>query len=238
LGIEMLTAAAGPVDSPAFSWLVLAFGLGLLHAFDADHVMALSVFATGKRRARDGMRAGLRWSLGHGLVLGVTGVFLFGLGRALPTAFSVIAERAVGGTMVLLGIYVFFDLVRRRGHLHFHEHEGLPPHAHWHSHDKANAHHHDHGPLMVGALHGLAGSAPILAVLPAAARSPGLGLAYLLIFSAGVGLAMAAVSGLLGHFAGRLSSPAHASRSRGITALRMLSATGSIGLGAWIALST
>jgi hypothetical protein len=234
----MLSAGAGVVDSSAVSWLALAFGLGLLHAFDADHVMALSVFATGKQRARAGVQAGLRWSLGHGLVLGATGVLLFGLGRALPSTWSAIAERAVGATMVLLGIYVLIDLSRRRRHLHFHKHEGLPPHAHWHSHEAANAHYHDHGALMVGALHGLAGSAPILAVLPAAARSPGLGLGYLVIFSVGVGLAMAAVSGLLGHFAGRLSQSAHESGTRGITALRMLSATGSIGLGAWIALST
>lgn len=208
--------------------------------------MALSVFATGKQRARAGVRAGLRWSLGHALVLGATGVLLFGLGRALPSAWSAIAERTVGVTMVLLGIYVLIDLIRRRRHLHFHEHEGLPPHAHWHSHEDAKAHHHghfhghyhEHGALMVGALHGLAGSAPILAVLPAAARSAGLGLAYLLVFSVGVGLAMAAVSGLLGHFAGRLSQSAHVSGTKGVTALRTLSATGSIGLGAWIALST
>lgn len=232
------TAAVGPVDSSVLTWLALAFGLGLLHAFDADHVMALSVFATGKQRARDGIRAGLRWSLGHGLVLGVVGGVLFGLGRTLPPHWSAMAERAVGGTMVLLGAYVLVDLIRRRRHLHFHEHEGLPPHAHWHSHDDVGAHHHDHGALMVGALHGLAGSAPILAVLPAAARSPGLGLAYLLIFSVGVGLAMAAVSGLLGHFAGRLSDSAHAGSTRGLTALRTLSATGSIALGAWIALSS
>lgn len=238
MGIEMLSAGAGTVDSSAVSWLALAFGLGLLHAFDADHVMALSVFATGKQRARAGVRAGLRWSLGHGLVLGATGVLLFGLGRALPSTWSAIAERAVGATMVLLGIYVLIDLIRRRRHLHFHKHEGLPPHAHWHSHEDANAHYHDHGALMVGALHGLAGSAPILAVLPAAARSPGLGLGYLLVFSVGVGLAMAAVSGLLGHFAGRLSQSGHESGTKGITALRMLSAAGSIGLGAWIALST
>ncbi len=234
--------SAGGADSSTLSWLVLALGLGLLHAFDADHVMALSVFATRKARARDGIRAGLRWSLGHGLVLGTIGVVLFGLGRALPPDWSAIAERAVGGTMVLLGIFVLADLIRRRRHLHFHEHEGLSPHAHWHSHEDAKAHqhghYHDHGALMVGALHGLAGSAPILAVLPAAARSPGLGLAYLLIFSGGVALAMAAVSGLLGHLAGRLSKSAHASGTNGITALRMLSAAGSIGLGAWIALST
>ena len=240
----------------AAAWLLLAFMLGLVHAFDADHVMAMSVFATQRRSARSGLSAGLRWATGHGLVLLVAGVLLLVLGRSLPERVTSVSEHMIGWVMVGLGIYVWIDLARKRGHLHFHEHDGFPSHAHWHTHsdrsstgiehrcegrpegddhvrDHREDHRHEHGPLLVGALHGLAGSAPILAVLPAAARSPLLGIGYLLLFAGGVALAMGVVSGLMGHLAGRLWLEGH---SRGLSLLRALCATGSIGVGAWLAI--
>jgi len=196
------------------------------------------------------MRAGLRWSLGHGLVLISVGFGLLVLGRALPNGFIVAAERGVGAVMIALGIWAFFELMRQRGHLHFHEHDDLLPHAHWHSHATGGpdgtedpgavstrgrhrelAHRHEHGPLLVGGLHGLAGSAPILAVLPAAARSPMLAIGYLLLFALGVSLAMAIFSGALGHLVGRLQGR---SSALGLTSLRAVSASGSILLGVWI----
>lgn len=224
------------------AWLAVAFALGLVHAFDADHVMALSVFATGEEGAAKGAKAGLRWSAGHGLVLLIVGLGLFWLGRTLPPEVTLIAERGVGIVMVILGLSVWVELGRRsrrrKFHVHFHNHDGIKPHAHWHdhetteSHPDAHRHHHEHAASMVGALHGLAGSAPILALLPAAARSPLLGLGYLVVFGLGVALAMALVSGVLGHFAGRLSGKAQASA---LATLRAVSATGSIALGFWLA---
>ena len=247
----LVGAGAFFADLPGFgdfpesgSLLWLAFGLGLVHAFDADHVMALSVFATGEKSGRRGLRAGLRWSLGHGAMLLAVGLVLFALGRTLPAEVSVLAERAVGALMVALGLYVWADLARQRAHVHFHEHDGLPPHAHWHSHagdaahPRPEAHQHEHAASMVGALHGLAGAAPILALLPAASRAPGPDLGSLtislVIFGLGVAIAMAVVSGALGHLAGRLS---RGSQSSLLAWLRAASASGSIAIGLWLAVS-
>lgn len=247
--LSILQSSSGDSLSVAAAWLAMAFVLGLVHAFDADHVMALSVFATRKEGGREGLRAGLRWATGHGLVLLCVGLALLLLGRSLPPAIAIATERLVGIAMIVLGLMVWIDLARRRSHLHFHAHDDLLPHAHWHmhdddgrdrgvghsaGHDHDDGHGHDHGALMVGALHGLAGSAPILAVLPAAARSPLLGLAYLVIFALGVALAMAIVSGLIGKFAARLSRRA---QSGGISLLRGCCASGSIVLGAWLAVA-
>lgn len=241
-GSALASGLAGFADFGGWIWL--AFVLGLIHAFDADHVMALSVFATDEASARRGVRAGLRWSFGHGMVLLAVGVALFLLGRTLPPEVGRIAERSVGFVMVGLGIYVFTDLVRRRSHVHFHAHDGLQPHAHWHSHHdaerhpRADRHQHQHAASMVGALHGLAGSAPILAVLPAAARAPELGVvplvAHLLAFGVGVAVSMAAVSGALGHVAGRFS---RASGRGLLSGLRVVSATGSIAVGVWLSVT-
>lgn len=216
----------------------MALALGGLHAFDADHVMAVSTLAGEQGGARRGLRAGLRWSLGHGVVLLLAGALLLGLGRALPPAVSVAAEQVVGFGMIALGAWVFLDLLRRGSHLHWHAHDGLPPHAHWHRHAPSGPHpsparhHHEHAATLVGALHGLAGSAPILALAPVAARSPALGLVYLGLFGLGVALSMALVGGLLGHLAGRLSQRANGVAHDG---LRALAATGSIAIGLWLA---
>jgi nickel/cobalt exporter len=218
----------------AVAWLLLAFVLGLVHAFDADHVMALSVFATKGRGVREGIRAGLRWALGHGVVLLAVGVGLLLLGHSLPKEIAVASERLVGLVMVLLGATVWISLIRQGSHLHFHAHDDLRSHAHWHKHEDSG-HGHEHGALMVGAAHGLAGSAPILAVLPAAARSPLLGVAYLVIFALGVAVAMSIVSGLIGHLSGQLSQRAE---TRGLAVLRASCASGSIVLGAWLAIAS
>ena len=242
---SLLSAGTG------LGWLGLAFALGLVHAFDADHVMALSVFAARGRGAAEGARAGLRWSLGHGLVLLAAGLALLMIGRALPSTVSAFADRAVGVVMIGLGIFVWIELARRHAHLHFHAHDGMPPHAHWHGHEQTSApdrreiqprahgapqhsqpHQHQHGAFLVGALHGLAGSAPILAVLPVAKQSVLLALAYLGLFGLGVAVAMIGVSGALGHVAGRLSREEAGS---GLTWLRAVGAGGSVALGAWLA---
>ena len=221
------------------AWLVLALLLGLVHAFDADHVMALSVLASDPDRRRGGTRTGLRWSVGHGAVLLGAGAMLFLFGWALPAAGQALAERAVGVVMVGLGLGVFWRPSRRDAHLHFHHHDGLPPHAHWHAHPARSphpapeAHQHEHTASLVGALHGLAGSAPVLALLPASARSPLTGLAYLLLFSLGVGLAMALASGLLGSLVSRL---ARRQQLRVLQGLRAASGLGSIAIGGWLSL--
>lgn len=232
--------AAGGGIAPESAWFGLAFSLGLVHALDADHVMALSVLATEDPAERGGARAGLRWSAGHGAVLLASGAVLFAVGETLPIAWQEWAERLVGVVMIALGLRVLMGLARAQSHLHFHTHDGLPPHAHWHSHADLEQHparehhHHDHTATWVGALHGLAGSAPVLALLPVAARSPAAGLAYLLLFGLGVALAMALVSGLLGRWVHALG---RSDRVRALSRLRAASALGSVLLGGWLAVT-
>lgn len=241
MDLALLSDFAAPLAASGPAWLGVAFGLGLAHAFDADHVMAVSVFATRGRGTAEGVRAGLRWSLGHGLVLLATGLVLVAFGRALPAPFAALADRLVGLAMIALGVFVFVELARRRAHLHFHAHDGMLPHAHWHGHERSAArdagaaHQHEHGALLVGALHGLAGSAPILALLPVAHRSPRLAVAYLVLFGLGVAVAMVGVSGLLGHLAGRLTREG---AGRGLSWLRGMGAMGSVSIGAWLAFAS
>lgn len=186
--------------------LSLAFGLGLLHALDADHVMAVSGLASSRPGLRTSLAFCARWAVGHGLSLVMIGSAVLLLGVAVPTELSAVAESLVGVALIAIGAWVLWTLAAQGIHLHFHRHEGLPRHAHWHKHDfshnhERNVHRHGHGTVMVGVLHGTAGSAPLLALIPLAQiGSPWIGLAYLALFSGGVLVSMLLFGGLLGCF--------------------------------------
>ena len=212
------------------SILTLAFGLGLLHALDADHILAVTTLASTRPGPRTALAFCGRWALGHGLtLLGIGGaVMLLGLG--LPRELSQVAERLVGVILIGVGAWVLFDLARRRLRLGLHRHPGMPAHAHWHP--EPGRVDHGHGAVLVGIVHGIAGSAPLLAVLPVAATGrPGVGLAYLLVFGLGVLAMMLVCGGLLGQVWARLQG-----RGRWLTGLRAVVATGALAFGThWLA---
>ena len=195
------------MDKPSILTLLsLAFGLGLLHALDADHIMAVSGLAARRPSLRNSLRFCARWAVGHGLTLLLIGGAVLLLGMAIPERLSAAAETLVGVVLIVIGLWALWDLRRARAHLHFHDHDNLPPHAHWHGHNQyttqhdADEHRHQHSAVFVGVLHGTAGSAPLLALIPLASlgHSPWLGMAYLALFSLGVLLAMFLFGGLLG----------------------------------------
>jgi sulfite exporter TauE/SafE len=181
--------------------LSLAFGLGMLHSLDADHIMAVSNLASARPNTRNTVLFCLRWAIGHGLTLLLVGLLVFVLGLSLPQSLSRYAELVVAFVLIAIGVFVLFDVLRSQVHIHFHKHDGLPAHAHWHSHQKDRSHVHSHAAVFIGMLHGLAGSAPLLALIPIAmSKQPLFGFVYLLIFSLGVMTAMLIFGGLLGFF--------------------------------------
>lgn len=212
------------------SLLSLAFGLGLLHALDADHVLAVTTLASTRPRPRAALAFCARWAVGHGLTLFTIGGAVLLLGLAIPHGLSHWAERLVGVVLVAVGLWVLADLWRRRLSLRPHRHPGLPAHAHWQGRGGHGLH--GHGALLVGVVHGTAGSAPLLALLPvAAADTPWIGLGYLAVFGVGVLLTMLLCGGLLGGLWGRLG----ALSGRLLVAVRGAVALGSIGFGAhWL----
>ncbi len=230
------------MDGSLVTFLCLGFGLGLVHALDADHVIAVTTLASRRPGFRECLRFAGRWGLGHGVVVLALGTCALALGVAIPPAFSQLAEAVVGAVLVGLGLWVLRDVWTRRTHLHFHEHDGMPQHAHWHTHTpteqrlhgrvEASAHRHQHGAVLVGALHGAAGTAPFLALLPAVAQgSPAVGIAYLSAFCLGVFLAMAAFGGLFGQLLKRLVVSRLAASMR---TLRTATALGSMGIGVYL----
>ena len=189
--------------------LLLALGLGMLHALDADHVIAVTGLSSigleqqdKKLNRKQGIIFCSRWAMGHGGALIVIGSAVMFLGIAIPETLSHYAENSVGIVLVSLGVYVLWEIRRNEVHIHFHQHEDGRRHMHWHTHKQAanGKHKHEHTPVLVGLLHGVAGSAPLLVLLPLAKMSsPWVGIMYLILFAIGVFIAMIVFGGLIGH---------------------------------------
>jgi len=174
--------------------------LGLRHAFEPDHLAAVSTLATRPAaRLRSAARLGLVWGLGHTATVGIVVLLIIVLGIQVPERFWPIAELLVAALLVLLGWVVIWRYVRGRWHLHAHAHAS-GPHLHLHSHSQAAGHEHQHGTvdarrsLGFGIAHGLAGSGAIAALLVAAAPNTPARIAYFAAFGIGTIIGMLGVS--------------------------------------------
>ena len=173
--------------------------LGLRHAFEPDHLAAVSTLATRQGRLGDACRLGLAWALGHTASLGAVALLIIAGGLHLPARLAPAADLLVALLLIALGGTVIWRYARGRWHLHVHEHDG-GPHLHLHSHAHGAAHEHAHPrgdarrSLGFGLLHGLAGSAAILLLLIAAAPTRAAQLAYFLAFAIGTMIGMLGVS--------------------------------------------
>src|SRR5947199_1752729 len=186
--------------SPPPNLLALA-GLGLLlgfrHAFEPDHLAAVSTLATRQGRLLDACRVGLAWAVGHTASVGVVVAVIMLFGLHLPDRLWPAADFLVALLLIGLGASVILRYVRGRWHLHVHE-DGPHFHLHSHAHDAEHAHAHPRGDarrsLGFGLLHGLAGSAAILVLLVAAAPTRTAQPAYFAAFALGTMIGMVLVS--------------------------------------------
>ena len=185
----------------SFSIVGAGLVLGLMHALDADHIMAVSVLSNEKPSLLRTFKFCLQWALGHGGVLLACALLFFGLGFELPDYLLTIAEASVGVLLIVFGLLFFWRMKKQSISLHTHRHGNIV-HSHWHIDKKVDDHKplienenkvlkkeskDHHAPVFVGMLHGLAGSAPSLALVPIMAEGQlGAAIGYLLIFSLGV----------------------------------------------------
>jgi sulfite exporter TauE/SafE len=229
----------------SLSIIGVGFTLGLIHAFDADHVMAVSALSSRKPGFLRTLKFSANWALGHGGVLMFAGALLFGLGLHIPEQLQYMAEASVGVMLIGLGLVCFWRFrqqhLRLQTHTHVHSH-GEVVHTHWHLEDhtenatensSASNSSDKHAPVMVGMLHGLAGSAPALALVPAVAQGQlWVAMMYLLLFSGGVMLSML----VFGSGLGSLQNQLQRKSARLFAVSRYFVATASVCLGGfWLA---
>jgi len=173
--------------------------LGLRHAFEPDHLAAVSTLATRQGSVFAAARLGLAWAIGHSASVGMVVLAIIAGGLHLPERLWPAADFLVGLLLVGLGGSVLWRYARGRWHMHLHDHDG-DAHLHLHSHAGGAHHQHVHSTgdvrrsLGFGLLHGLAGSAAILVLLVAATPTRIAQLAYFLAFALGTVVGMLVVS--------------------------------------------
>jgi hypothetical protein len=88
--------------------------LGFRHGFDYDHIAAISDITSVEPAPPKAMRMGLVYVLGHAATVAALGGVVIVFQRSLPARIDNWAERAVGLTLLLLGIYVLGTLLRQK----------------------------------------------------------------------------------------------------------------------------
>ncbi len=195
--------------------LVLGFFLGMRHATDPDHVIAVSTIVAKEKTRFAATTIGAAWGVGHTITILVVGGGIIVFGWVIPPRVGLSMEFSVGVMLILLGAVNLAGIIQRirasraasrelHGHSHPHSH-GDYVHTHAHAHEP-DAHPHRAErtplgwldkyfggldsyqlvrPLVVGVVHGLAGSAAVALLVLATIREPAWGLWYLLIFGLG-----------------------------------------------------
>jgi cytochrome c biogenesis protein CcdA len=170
--------------------VALGFVLGVRHATDTDHVVAVTALVSRERSFRSALALGGFWGLGHMLTLLVIGGAIVACGLVIPPHVGLWLEMAVAVMLVLLGaanlgVSSAVTAARARGEAprDGFAHGGL---GGWLRRGSRS--------LVVGAVHGLAGSAAVALLVLTAERRVLPALGYLALFGAGTVLGMLLVT--------------------------------------------
>jgi high-affinity nickel permease len=196
------------------SIVALGFFLGMRHATDPDHVIAITTIVSRQRSVRVAALIGAFWGLGHTITILVVGSAIILFGLVIPPRVGLTMELSVGLMLVLLGILNLSGIMRwiaetftpsQLGH-HSHPHgHGDYIHSHPHGHSPEKHGHAEEAtpvgwmdrtfgrlglyqvvrPLAVGIVHGLAGSAAVALLVLTTIHIPSWSVLYLLVFGIG-----------------------------------------------------
>jgi high-affinity nickel-transport protein len=139
---------------PILSALALGFVLGIQHATDPDHLVAVATIVTRERRFWSGAMVGAFWALGHMTTLTVAGIAMILMNLRLTHEVTNRLELLVAAMLILLGVWRLIDTARGAGtvprnhlladHVADHDHGRLETvHSHAHGHAPA-PHRHPH----------------------------------------------------------------------------------------------
>ncbi|MDM5283044.1 urease accessory protein UreH [Peribacillus frigoritolerans] len=153
--------------------LVLAIGfvLGIKHALEPDHIIAVSTIASQSKKIWKSSLAGVFWGIGHTLTLLVFGVILILLKNEIPEAWTMSLEFLVGIMLVYLGITTIFSWKQTKRH----DHTGRATYL---------------KSMLVGIVHGLAGSAAMVLLTLSTIDAAWQGAIYIIIFGVGTCIGM------------------------------------------------
>lgn len=197
------------------SILAVGFFLGMRHATDPDHVIAVTTIVSNQRNKARAALIGAFWGVGHTVTIFVVGAAIILFNLVIPVRVGLSMELSVAVMLIILGLMNVTGFLRSMPaasiettqnivHSHPHAH-GDHVHSHAHAH-QPDGHSHPHDPttlawmdrafgkaglyqylrpLVVGIVHGLAGSAAVALLVLTTIRNLHWAIAYLLIFGVG-----------------------------------------------------
>lgn len=194
------------------SILAVGFFLGMRHATDPDHVIAVTTIVTNQRDKARAALIGAFWGIGHTVTIFVVGAAIILFNLIIPVRVGLSMELSVAVMLIILGMVNVAGFLRSMPtarpqntdgqivHTHMHSHVGI---VHSHSHTHA-AHTHETPsigwldrtfgrigmyqylrPFVIGVVHGLAGSAAVALLVLTTIRNVHWAIAYLLVFGVG-----------------------------------------------------
>ncbi|MFI5059552.1 MAG: high-affinity nickel-transport family protein [Candidatus Acidiferrales bacterium] len=195
--------------------LAIGFFLGMRHATDPDHVIAVSTIVSREQSIGKAGLIGMLWGVGHTVTILAVGMGIILFGLAIPSRLGLTMEFSVGVTLILLGVLNLSGAMKcvtekfapaHPPHLGQHVHgHGAHVHFHRHTHGPGEEHHsatllaprwlrvsfaklglyQSLRPLLIGIVHGLAGSAAVALLVLGAIHEPRWAVFYLLVFGVG-----------------------------------------------------
>ncbi|GAB4402872.1 MAG: hydantoin utilization protein A [Microscillaceae bacterium] len=199
-----------------FTLFLFAGALGFTHAFEGDHLVAISALVTKRAKTTLALKDGIFWGLGHTSTILLIGLMIIVGKVAFPEGSFGYLEAMVGLMLVGLGLHRFYKLWQ------FEQSQ-----AELHVIDHRHQHHLAYG---VGLVHGLAGSGAMVLLVMTEIKEPASSILYLLIFGLGSVVGMLVASGIFSlPFSKALSL-----NMRIKAFLTLLSALACLGFGAWV----
>ena len=179
------------------SILVIGFILGIKHAMEPDHVIAVSTLVSKTKKLISSSIIGVFWGIGHTITLFIVGMIFIFMKKEIPNEVALFLEFAVGVMLVYLGIksYVFAE----KNHIHTHKHTHKHTHndiLHEHFHEDNVKHEHANCRVaylksaFIGLVHGLSGSAAMILLTMTSVKDPLQAGMYITFFGLGTVIGM------------------------------------------------
>lgn len=165
------------IQSGLLSILLLGFTLGIKHATEPDHVIAVSTIASQTKRLSRSSLTGIFWGLGHTAILLLIGIIVISFGQHISGSIALSLELIVGMMLVYLGLSGFKSA------------KAINVVAIKHFHKKS---------FLIGGIHGLAGSAALVIMTTAQAQNSREAFLFMLIFGVGTIFGMLLFTTILG----------------------------------------
>ena len=196
-----------------FAIILLGFFLGMRHASDPDHVIAVTTIVSRERTILHAAIIGALWGLGHTVTILMVGSAIILFKLTIPPRLGLSMELSVAFILILLGVSNLTGFTRRAITWFTIRRHGPGAHSHVifgrvmiHAHDangesivrakgsifdrspqwwKKLGLFHILRPLAVGLVHGLAGSAAVALLVLTTISQPAWAIGYLLVFGLG-----------------------------------------------------